>query len=309
MSPAVFNDLGFVMSIDRSHPRTCLRSCSKPLLVAFLGLLAFTGNALAGSVTLAWNGVSGASGYLVYYGKASRNYTQTLDAKTNIRATVSGLTDGINYYFAVRAYKGSVTSGYSQEVSCTVGNADNVIAPAAPSKLASTGASASGVNLVWSDNSSNEAGFHIEQRIGTGAWSQIASVGASVTTFASTGLRPSTNYEYRVRAYNRSGTSIYSNTVTVRTDVPAAPSTLVASVAFTSRIDLLWHDNSNNESGFRIERRIGTGAWSQIATVGPNVTGFASTGLKSQTTYGYRVRAYNGIGISAYSNVVSVKTR
>lgn len=297
------------MPVDRSHLGARLRLRPFSLLIAFLGILAFTGNALAGSVTLAWNGVSGASGYLVYYGKASRAYTQTLDARTDIRATVSGLTDGTRYYFAVRAYKGSLTSGYSQEVSWTVGNSDESATPAAPSMLASTGASASGVNLVWSDNGNNEAGFNIERRIGTGAWSQIASVGANVTTFADTGLRSSTNYEYRVRAYNRSGTSAYSNTVAVRTAAPVAPSTLAASVASASRIDLLWRDNSNNESGFRIERRVGTGAWSQIATVGPDVTSFASTGLKSQTNYGYRVRAYNGIGTSAYSNVVSAKTR
>ncbi|RKT45022.1 fibronectin type III domain-containing protein [Thiocapsa rosea] len=293
------------MSIDRLHLGPRLRVRLNSLFIALIGLLAFTESALAGDVRLAWNGVSGATGYLLYSGTASRGYTQTLDAKTNTSATVSGLTDGTKYYFAVRAYKGSVTSDYSQEVSVTVGSA----APAAPSKLASTGASASRINLVWNDNSSHESGFRIERRIGTGAWSQIASVGANVTTFANTGLSSSTNYEYRVRAYNASGTSAYSNTVTVRTAAPAAPSTLGASVASTSRINLAWRDNSNNETGFRIERRIGTGAWSQIATVGPNATSFASTGLMSQTTYGYRVRAYNGIGTSAYSNVVSATTR
>lgn len=291
------------MSVDRLHCGARLRSRLNALLIAFIGLLAFNGTALAGSMTLAWNGVTGASGYRVHYGTASRGYTQTRDAKANTTATVSGLTDGTKYYFAVRAYAGSVTSGYSEEVSGTVG------APTAPSNLASTGASASGVNLVWRDNSGNESGFRIERRIGTGTWSQIASVGANVITFANTGLKSSTNYEYRVRAYNPSGTSAYSNTVIVGTTAPLAPSTLAASVASASRIDLLWRDNSNNETGFRIERRIGTGAWTQIATVGPNVTRFASTGLKSLTTYGYRVRAYNGIGASAYSNVVSAKTR
>jgi fibronectin type 3 domain-containing protein len=297
------------MSIDRLHLGARLRSRLNPMLIAFIGLLAFTGNALAGSVTLAWNGVSGASGYLVYSGKASRGYTQTLDARTNTSATVSGLTDGTKYYFAVRAYKGSVTSGYSQEVSVTVGSSEEVTAPTAPSDLASTGASSSGVNLVWRDNSSNESGFRIERRIDTGAWSQIASVGANVTTVADTGLRSWTTYEYRVRADNPSGTSAYSNTVAVRTASPSAPSTLAASVVSTSQIDLRWRDNSNNETAFRIERRIGGGTWSQIATVGPNVTSFASTGLRSQTAYCYRVWAYNGIGTSAYSNEVWSKTR
>jgi hypothetical protein len=302
------------MSIHRSRVGVRLRSHITALLIAVVGLLAFTGNALAGSATLSWNGVSGASGYLVYYGTASRYYTQTLDAGTGTRATVSGLTDGTKYYFAVQAYKGSVTSDYSQEVSGTVGTSgggDTVegATPTTPSELAATVASASRVNLRWRDNSSNESGFRIERRIGTGSWSQIASVGANATTFASTGLRSSTNYEYRVRAYNQGGTSAYSNTVATRTAAPTAPSTLAASVASSSRIDLSWRDNSNNETGFRIERRIGTGAWSQIATVGPNVTRFASTGLRSRTTYGYRVRAYNGVGASAYSNVVSAQTR
>jgi predicted phage tail protein len=130
-----------------------------------------------------------------------------------------------------------------------------------------------------------------------------------VTTFASTGLKASTTYRYRVRAFNAAGTSAYSNTVTTRTVKPKAPSTLTASAVSASQINLSWRDTSNNESGFRIERRIGTGTWSQIATTGPNVTSFASTGLKSRTTYGYRVRAFNGIGTSAYSNTASATTR
>jgi hypothetical protein len=302
------------MSIKRSHLGARLRSHLNPLVIALVGLLAFTGNALAGSATLTWNGVSGASGYLVYYGTASRNYKNTLDAKSNTEATLTGLTDGTKYYFAVRAYRGSVTSGYSREISGIVGGSGGGesgegATPTTPSELAATVASASRVDLRWRDNSGNESGFRIERRIGTGTWSQIATVGASVTAFASTGLRSSTNYEYRVHAYNRAGTSAYSNTVATRTAKPTAPSNLTASAASTSRINLSWRDTGNNESGFRIERRIGTGAWSQIATVGPNVTSFASTGLRSRTTYGYRVRADNGIGASSYSNLGSAKTR
>jgi uncharacterized protein len=286
----------------------------KPLLVLLSCLLGFTGNALAGSATLTWNGVSGASGYVVSYGTASRDYTQTRDVESNTKADFTGLTDGTTYYFAVRAYNGSVTSDYSQEVSGTVGSSgggDTVegATPTAPSELAATVASASRVDLRWRDNSSNESGFRIERRIGTGTWSQIASVGANVTTFASTGLRSSTNYEYRVRANNGSGNSAYSNTVATRTAAPAAPASLTASVASNSQINLSWSDNSNNETGFRIERRIGWGAWSQIATVGPNVTRFSSTGLASRTLYGYRVRAYNGIGTSPYSNDALAQTR
>ena len=89
---------------------------------------------------------------------------------------------------------------------------------------------------------------------------------------------------------------------------PVAPTNLVATPLSTSRIRLTWLDKSSNETGFRIERRIGSGNWSQIAKVGVNVTTFASKGLVSGTTYSYRVRAENASGLSAYSNTATATT-
>jgi hypothetical protein len=110
------------MSVDRSPKGNRIRSHFDPLLVALVGVLAFPGNVLAESLEIAWDAVSGASGYLVSYGTASRNYTQTVDALGNTKATVTGLTSGTTYYFAVRAYSGSKTSGYSGEVSGVPGS-------------------------------------------------------------------------------------------------------------------------------------------------------------------------------------------
>jgi hypothetical protein len=42
--------------------------------------------------------------------------------------------------------------------------------------------------------------------------------------------------------------------------------------------------------------------------VGANVTSYANTGLSSNTTYRYRVRAYNASGNSSYSNIASATT-
>ncbi len=73
---------------------------------------------------------------------------------------------------------------------------------------------------------------------------------------------------------------------------------------------MAWTDSATNESGFKIERCTGATCsnFVQIATVGANVKIFSNSGLKRNTSYRYRVRAYNGSGDSAYSNIASAKT-
>jgi len=91
---------------------------------------------------------------------------------------------------------------------------------------------------------------------------------------------------------------------------PAAPSNLAATALSSSSIKLTWTDNSNNETQFKIERKTGAGGtYSQIATVGANVTTYTNTGLSASTTYYYQVRANNASGDSAYSNAANATTQ
>jgi fibronectin type 3 domain-containing protein len=91
---------------------------------------------------------------------------------------------------------------------------------------------------------------------------------------------------------------------------PAAPTDLVATPVSSSEIDLTWTDNSNNEDGFKIERCQGVDCtnFAQIAQTGPNVATYNDTGLSCNTSYTYRVRAFNAGGNSAYSNPASATT-
>lgn len=91
-------------------------------------------------------------------------------------------------------------------------------------------------------------------------------------------------------------------------DVGDAPSHLTANAISASRINLTWQDNSSNETGFKIERRIGSGSWTQVATVGANISSFQNTGLSAGTNYEYRVQASNLAGDSPYSNSTSATT-
>ena len=65
-----------------------------------------------------------------------------------------------------------------------------------------------------------------------------------------------------------------------------------------------------SENGFKIERCAGASCTNfvQIGTVGANITNFASTGLKRNTNYRFRVRAFNNNADSAYSNIATSKT-
>ena len=90
--------------------------------------------------------------------------------------------------------------------------------------------------------------------------------------------------------------------------VPAAPGSLTATAASSSAINLAWSDNSNNETGFDIERSTDNVNWAALASVGSNIQSYGDTGLAASTSYHYRVRAKNSAGSSGYSNVANATT-
>jgi hypothetical protein len=93
---------------------------------------------------------------------------------------------------------------------------------------------------------------------------------------------------------------------------PAAPTWLRVTTVSASELKLTWQDNSNNESGFKIERKEGCcGPWTPLPDAPANSTGTAtyeSTGLKCGTTYAYHVWAFNAAGASAQTNEAAAST-
>jgi Big-like domain-containing protein/fibronectin type III domain protein/reprolysin-like metallo-peptidase family M12B len=89
----------------------------------------------------------------------------------------------------------------------------NVVASlGAPSNLIATAVGTKRIDIRWTDNSTAELGFKIERSSNNGkGYSQIATVGAGVTSFSNTGLRSGRKYYYRMRAYTASSSSGYSN--------------------------------------------------------------------------------------------------
>ena len=93
------------------------------------------------------------------------------------------------------------------------------------------------------------------------------------------------------------------------TELPYAPTDLIATAVSPTRIDLFWADNCYREAGFAVERSSdGMSDWTQIGTVNTDVTSFSDTTVAPVSAYYYRVRAYNDVGASEYSNVASALT-
>ncbi len=89
---------------------------------------------------------------------------------------------------------------------------------------------------------------------------------------------------------------------------PAPPSDLTGTALSHDAIQLAWQDASNDETGFYVERSTNGFSFSQIATLGKNVTEYVDDSLQADSLYHYRVRSHNSSGFSSYSNVAAIAT-
>jgi len=169
------------------------------------------------------------------------------------------------------------------------------------------------IEIIWTDNS-DEDEFYIYRQVNGGGYPAQGSptyvVSANMDYYRDTAITPGDTYEYKIAA-KQDGPSYsgYSNTDSVV--APSAPSapTLAAILGADTKdksIRIRWTD-VGNETGYRIEQEK-TGELpfeadeaDLIAVVGAGVTDFLATGLDVNTSYSFRVRAYNGVGNSSFS--------
>ena len=98
-----------------------------------------------------------------------------------------------------------------------------------------------------------------------------------------------------------------NGTVTV---IPLAPNNLTGTVISTTQVNLSWIDNATNEDGYKVERKTGNGNYAVIGSMGANLITYSDLGLTTNTTYTYRVYAYNSVGNSLqYSNELTLTTQ
>ena len=177
-------------------------------------------------------------------------------------------------------------------------------APAAPGGFALTSQTATAVQLAWSAVDF-AAGYRIERRDETGAFTQLADVQSGVTLgYTDSTVTAGAAYQYRMVAYNGTASSAWSAVLGAATPDGVNPLLRPGFLIVTpagGNLSLAWSDNSSNETGFQIERQAVGGAWAPVQTVAANATGYADTSALAGVIYQYRVRAAGAAGTSAWA--------
>ena len=170
--------------------------------------------------------------------------------------------------------------------------------------------STSQIDLSWQDNSPVEDGFKLERSWNGINWTQIGTASANATTYSDNTVTATNTYYYRVRAYTLTSDDAYSNQYQTSTTIPSAPTGLMTDTSTSSliAIGLKWTDNSVSENGFKIERSLTGTYWTEVATVPANTVFYTDGNLPVFSQYYYRVRAYNGIDYSGYSDTIFADT-
>lgn len=161
----------------------------------------------ADSIRLNWqDNANNEQGYRVEQSEDGATFREIFSGSSpdQITHTVSGLDANNRYHFRVRGYNLGGNSGYSN-------NANALTLPAAPVNLTAEGLSSGQIRLKWA-HSHGADGYHVEARFSTAPdFGQVAILGANATTFVHSNILPNRTFVYRVRAFNRSGNSAYSN--------------------------------------------------------------------------------------------------
>jgi hypothetical protein len=169
------------------------------------------------TISVSWQDVAGETSYSLE--RAGTNGIFAEIALPVMNATsyldASGLTASTTYSYRIKAVNAAGNSTYSAAATATTLSPPSQ-PPEAPSNFLLTGTTSSTVSLAWSDVAT-ETGYKIERSTNGTKWSQFAILGKNVTSFTVTGLKATTTYYFRLRAYNATGNSPYAGPVTAKT--------------------------------------------------------------------------------------------
>jgi fibronectin type 3 domain-containing protein len=293
------NDYGVGSNSSEAHSLYALAPAAPENLMAIGSV---------GTVSLSWsaptqNGAA-ISGYTIRtwtYGSLASVAAQIGSSSTS--STLSGLTNGVQYWFSVSAINSAGAGPTSDSTTCTIGSV-----PSSPTALG-TAAGNGYVSITWGVPASNGGisalSYHV-WRSTSGTSTLIADLGTTVRSYSDTSVVPGTMYYYTVTASNviGVGAAVGPSSVVAAT-LPGAPITVTANDNTTSVL-VSWtsptSNGGNSLTGYKVYRTDGTG-WTLLSSVtDPTVLCYCDQSVVAGVSYQYCVSALNSIGEGSRSN-------
>ena len=266
------------------------------------------------NVTLRWNKGTTASGYqLQQYKNGGWVTIYTGTKATDTSYTVKGLAAGtVGYRFRIRAYK---TYGSTKQYGSWSNEVKVNTNPYGVGGFKVKSLSSTNVTLRW-NKGTTASGYQLQQ-YKNGGWVTIyTGTKATDTSYTVKGLAAGTaGYRFRIRAYKTYGSTkqygSWSNEVRVNTNPYGVGGFKVKSTAKTS-ITLGWNKGTT-ASGYQLQQ-YKSGKWVTISAPDKATTvSYTVNGLKADTSYKFRIRAYKTYGSTkqygSWSNELTVGTK
>jgi uncharacterized membrane protein YuzA (DUF378 family) len=259
--------------------------------------------------TVNWAAGTGTTNtYTIEWSTSASNFAAILGSATGITSltyTITGLTNGVQYRYRIRAVNGCGSSA-----NVTSGNVTTSgTAPGAPTLNAVTGNACTQFTVNWAAGTGTTNRYTIEWSTSVSNFATILGSATGITslTYTITGLTNGVQYRYRIRAVNGCGSSanVTSGNVTTSGTVPGAPTLNAVTGNACTQFTVNWAAGTGTISSYTIEWSTSA---SNFTTIVGSATGITSliytiTGLTNGVQYRYRIRAVNGCGSSA--NVTS----
>lgn len=241
------------------------------------------------SVTLSWNKVASATGYVVEIYKGGKwNTVLTTKNNTALSCKVTGLAAGSTYKARIKCYR--LTNGAYSFSEYLEADVNTKIANVTGFK--SSGNTASSITFSWNKNTA-ATGYIVEIYKG-GKWTQILNAKSNTTlTCTATGLSANATYSVRIKSFKKTtATTYFSDYLTFSADtrIPNVTS-LTYKADSASQVTLSWSRNTAAD-GYTVEIYRG-GKWEQVLCATSNTKlSCKITGLAEGSTYSVRIKSY-----------------
>jgi hypothetical protein len=236
-----------------------------------------------------------------------KDLTTNVTATQNYTVNIPGVVGANNAYVGFTGATGSSQSA-QQDITYWTYTPNTAQGPNFPTALGAVPATATSVNLTWTNNANNQTGFHLDRATDAAFTQNLITQTLPATPFSFTdtaaGLAPGSTFYYRLRAFNNAGDSANSSPASVTIPLaPAKPTNAVVTDVSTTDIDLSWTDNAGiNAQYYAILREVGNTGFIDyihlppLHTTPPSTYTWSDTGLTPRTYYEYHIEAVNTSG-------------